>query len=59
MGVVWDLHMIDTINAVVKQAYISVTMPRGLVFSYTSLDSSEMEYQGQRWCSQDHIYHRI
>ena len=41
MGVVWDLHMIDTINAVVKQAYISVTMPRGLVFSYTSLDSSE------------------
>ena len=41
MGVVWDLHMIDTINAVVKQAYISVTMPRGLVFSYTSLDSSK------------------
>ncbi len=41
MGVVWDLHMIDTINAVVKQAYISVTMPRGLVFSYTSFDSSK------------------
>ena len=41
MGVVWDLHMIDTINAVVKQAYISVTMPRGLVFSYTSFDRSE------------------
>ena len=33
--------MIDTINAVVKQAYISVTMPRGLVFSYTSFDRSE------------------
>ena len=28
LSIEWDLHMIDTINAVVKQAYISVTMPK-------------------------------
>ena len=51
MGVVWDLHMIDTKDAVVRfpkgttllrdRLNLVLRCPEDLVFSYTSLDRSE------------------